>query len=104
MRCDFCGKNLSKERQKLYQHVNINQSIQIHAFCSKECRENWCYQLQTKKCRIIVIWALGSFLNRYYFIQKYVKAKNLIHFGIENGVSYFSPELDNIKQLNLGDN
>ncbi|RLB09775.1 MAG: hypothetical protein DRG27_04040 [Deltaproteobacteria bacterium] len=39
-RCEFCNKPLPK---KFKVHVNICQEPTKHRFCSRECKESWCY-------------------------------------------------------------
>ncbi len=40
--CDnpLCNKIL---RRKPIMHINIGQKVQRHKFCSKLCKESWCY-------------------------------------------------------------
>ena len=40
IRCEFCDKALPK-RFKI--HKNICQEPPEHKFCSRECKERWCY-------------------------------------------------------------
>lgn len=39
-RCEWCNKPLSK-RHKI--HKNICQEPTEHKFCSRDCKEIWCY-------------------------------------------------------------
>lgn len=42
--CDYCGRQLLGKRLK--HHINICQTIAIHNFCSKECKNKWCFDTQ----------------------------------------------------------
>ena len=42
--CDYCGKQLRGKRLK--RHINICQTTAIHNFCSKDCKNNWCFDIQ----------------------------------------------------------
>ncbi len=42
--CDYCGRKLRGKRLK--QHINICQKTTIHNFCSKDCKNMWCFDIQ----------------------------------------------------------
>jgi len=42
--CEYCGKQLRGKRLK--RHINICQKTAIHFFCSKECKNTWCFDTQ----------------------------------------------------------
>ena len=42
--CDYCGRKLRGKRLK--QHINICQRTTIHNFCSKDCKNMWCFDIQ----------------------------------------------------------
>lgn len=44
-RCEFCYKAL---KRRFRVHKNIYQDPQEHKFCSRECKEKWCYEKQGK--------------------------------------------------------
>jgi len=39
--CDYCGRQ--KLGKRLKRHINICQTTTIHIFCSKECKNMWCF-------------------------------------------------------------
>ena len=39
--CEICEKIITKKRQRL--HINICQTPVIHVFCSKICKNKWCF-------------------------------------------------------------
>ena len=41
--CEFCNKTL---RRRFKVHKNICQDPQEHKFCSRDCKEKWCYNKQ----------------------------------------------------------
>lgn len=47
-RCEFCSKALKK---RFRVHRNICQDPQEHKFCSRECKEKWCYDHVKSKNR-----------------------------------------------------
>ena len=42
--CDYCGCHLRGKRLK--RHINICQTAMVHIFCSKECKNMWCFDTQ----------------------------------------------------------
>ena len=40
--CDYC-KRIIKGR-KLKKHINITQNPTTHVFCSKSCKNKWCFK------------------------------------------------------------
>ncbi len=49
MNCEYCGKTKGRINVK---HINICQPIQSHSFCSKTCKNNWCFDIQKGKIKI----------------------------------------------------
>ena len=39
--CESCEKIITSKRQRL--HINICQTPVIHVFCSKNCKNRWCF-------------------------------------------------------------
>lgn len=42
-RCGWCNKPLAKIRVS---HINICQEPKEREFCSRDCKNNWCYKEQ----------------------------------------------------------
>ncbi len=45
--CEYCGRQLHGKRLK--RHINICQKTTIHIFCSKECKNRWCFDTQKRR-------------------------------------------------------
>ena len=45
--CEICEKIITRKRQRL--HINICQTPTIHVFCSKICKDRWCFDQSKKK-------------------------------------------------------
>ena len=45
--CEYCGKQ--KLGRRLKRHINICQTTSIHIFCSKDCKNKWCFDTQKGK-------------------------------------------------------
>jgi hypothetical protein len=43
MICDYCGKTMTRTNKH---HINICQTTTNHVFCSKKCKDNWCFDIQ----------------------------------------------------------
>ena len=41
LNCESCKKIITRKRQRL--HINICQTPVIHVFCSKICKNKWCF-------------------------------------------------------------
>ena len=41
LNCESCEKVLTRKRLRL--HINICQNPVIHVFCSKFCKNKWCF-------------------------------------------------------------
>ena len=46
LNCDYCGKMMNKSNIK---HTNICQNKPNHIFCSKTCKNKWCFDIQKGK-------------------------------------------------------
>ncbi len=49
MNCTYCGKALTRMNIK---HTNICQPIQSRIFCSKNCKNHWCFDIEKGKIKI----------------------------------------------------
>jgi len=49
MICERCGRSMTRTR---VQHVNICQKVTTHVFCSKECKDGWCFDIQKGKIKV----------------------------------------------------
>ncbi len=49
MNCEYCGKIMGRIKVK---HINICQPIPSRIFCSKTCKNNWCFDIQKGKIKI----------------------------------------------------
>jgi len=45
--CEYCGKQ--KLGRRLKRHINICQTKTVHIFCSKDCKNKWCFDTQKGK-------------------------------------------------------
>jgi len=45
--CEYCGRKILGKRFK--RHINICQTITIHTFCSKDCKNMWCFDIQKRR-------------------------------------------------------
>jgi hypothetical protein len=52
MNCDYCGKIMTRIKVK---HINICQPTQKRVFCSKSCKNNWCFDIHKGKIKIIPV-------------------------------------------------
>ena len=50
--CDYCGRELIGKR--LRRHINICQTTIIHIFCSKDCKNMWCFDTQKERLNLKV--------------------------------------------------
>ncbi|NHJ19676.1 MAG: hypothetical protein EAX91_01945 [Candidatus Lokiarchaeota archaeon] len=101
MTCEFCGISLKGSRKKTVEHINISQPHQTHHFCSLSCKDRWCLQLQRYKARLIVIWSIGSYAGRYFFVKKLMKVRSPSLLSLATNRSYFKPKLQEIELLQL---
>ena len=83
MICKYCGESFKDSEKKIVEHVNIAQKTKRHRFCSPRCKDKWSLQVQNKKSRMIVIWAIGSYIDQYYFIKKLMKVHSPSLLGSE---------------------
>ncbi len=49
MNCEYCGKIMGRINVK---HINICQPIPSRIFCSKTCKNSWCFDIQKGKIKI----------------------------------------------------
>jgi len=103
MICEYCAKGLSGLKKKLVTHVNVSQPAQVHNFCSQSCKDKWCFQLQRTTQRILVVWSIGSYLDRFFFVKKLVKVRNASQMGSEGKKSFFTDRITKIDRLDLVD-
>ena len=45
--CEYCGKK--KLERRLKRHINICQTKSVHIFCSKDCKNIWCFDISQKR-------------------------------------------------------
>ena len=101
MTCEYCGNSLKKKPKGRVEHVNVSQLTRRHFFCSQKCKDKWSFQLQGRKSRVIVAWAIGSYFNRYFFVKKLLKVSNPSLLGSEGNKSRFADNLKEIETLIL---
>jgi len=100
--CEYCGELFnSNALKKKVEHVNIAQKTRRHRFCSLSCKDKWCLQVQSKKSRILVIWAIGSYIDKYFFLKKLMKVRSPSLLGSETKKTYFKSNFDEIETLEL---
>ena len=100
MICEFCGKYFSKISSPI-EHVNIAQPLKTHYFCSHICKDKWCFNVKNRKSRILIIWMIGEYQDKSYFIKKLVKVSSPSLLGSEGKNSYFTSNLNKIERLEL---
>jgi len=101
MICEYCGDSLKSTGKKAIEHVNVSQSQQTHYFCSLACKDKWCLQLQKNKSRLLVMWCIGSYVGRYFFIKKLMRVRSPSLLGSETNKSYFKSNFQEIEALEL---
>jgi len=101
MICEYCGESFKGSEKKLVEHVNIAQKTRSHRFCSLRCKDKWCLQVQTRKSRMLVIWAIGSYIDKYFFLKKLMKVRSPSLLGSETKKSYFKSNFNKIEKLEL---
>ena len=99
MICEYCGVSL--HGKKIVKHVNTSQSAREHYFCSQSCKDKWCYRVQQTTERTLVIWSIGYYLNRFFFVKKLVKVRNASQVGSEGKKSFFTAHIVDIDRLEL---
>ena len=103
MICEYCGASLKRLGKNVIEHVNVSQPQQRHQFCSLICKESWCLQVQNKKCRLFVMWCIGSYVGRYFFLKRLIRVRSPSLLGSMANKSYFKSNLHEIKSLKLVD-
>ncbi|TFG20509.1 MAG: hypothetical protein EU529_14780 [Promethearchaeota archaeon] len=93
MICEYCRKVIKKNPVRL---VNTQHSPSTHLFCSKRCKDWWCFSSQRKKPRIVIRWCIGKYLHKYFFVRNVDK-----NTGSNVKITYFSEKLNYIKELEL---
>jgi len=101
MICKYCGEPFKGSEKKIVEHVNIAQKTKTHRFCSPSCKDKWSLQVQNMKSRILVIWAIGSYIDKYFFIKKLMKVHSPSLLGSETKKSYFKSNFNQIETLEL---
>lgn len=101
MICEYCLKALHGLKKKIIKHVNVSQDSREHYFCSHSCKDRWCFRLQRATERILVVWSIGSYLDRFFFVKKLVKVRNASQIGSEGKKSFFTAHIVNIDSLEL---
>jgi len=100
MSCEHCGIKL-RRKESIITHINIAQPLKEHHFCSELCKNKWCYRVQRKTHVYVVMWALGRFKDRYFFIKKKKKTNSPSLVGTDGSKSYFFSQLNQIEVLEL---
>ena len=101
MICEYCGDSLRSLGKKVVEHVNLSQPRQTHHFCSQGCRDKWCLQLQKNKSRLLVMWCIGSYVGRYFFVKKLMRVRSPSLLGSESNKSYFKSSFHEIEALEM---
>ena len=101
MICEYCGDSIRSPRKKVVEHVNISQPRQTHHFCSQACKEKWCLQLQKNKSRLLVMWCIGSYVGRYFFVKKLMRVRSPSLLGSETNKSYFKSSFHEVEALEI---
>lgn len=101
MICEYCGEPFKDSEKKIVEHVNIAQKTKKYRFCSPGCKDKWCLQVQNRKSRMLVIWAIGSYIDKYFFIKKLMKVCSPSLLGSETKKSYFKSNFNQIETLEL---
>ncbi len=103
MICEYCGESfkIQGSEKKKVEHVNIAQKTRTHCFCSSRCKDKWCFQVQNRKSRMLVIWAIGSYIDKYFFLKKLMKVRSPSILGSETKKTYFKSNFDEIETLEL---
>jgi len=81
--------------------VNIAQKTRTHWFCSPGCKDKWSLQIQNRRSRMLVIWAIGSYIDKYFFLKKLMKVRSPSLLGAETKKTYFKSNFDEIETLEL---
>ncbi|MBY9016198.1 MAG: hypothetical protein KGD68_10940 [Candidatus Lokiarchaeota archaeon] len=101
MICEYCGESFKGSEKKIVEHVNLAQKSKRHQFCSLRCKDKWCLQVQNRNSRILVIWAIGSYFDKYFFVKKLMKVRSPSLLGSETKKSYFKSNFKEIETLEL---
>lgn len=100
MSCEHCGIKLGRKGSAIT-HTNIAQPLKEHHFCSETCKDKWCFRIQKKTYVYVVMWALGQFKDRYFFIKKKKKTNSPSLIGADGSKSYFFSQLSQVEPLEL---
>ena len=93
MKCEYCDKNV---RGKGVLLINILQKPSARVFCSKKCKSSWSIDTQKGNNRKAVVWAIGTYYNKSFFIQK------VINISASRRVySRFTENLNKLEKLEL---
>ena len=99
--CEYCGVPFRGSENKMVEHVNIAQKTCKHRFCSLKCKEKWSLQVQSRKSRMLVIWAIGSYIDKYFFVKELMKVRSPSLLGSETKKTFFKSNFNEIKILEL---
>lgn len=98
MRCEYCGLKLGTKSSDIT-HINITQAQKEHYFCSELCKNKWCFRIQKSSYVVLILWSIGKFRDRYFFVKKKRKTNSLSSIGMEGSKSYFTSPLRHIELL-----
>ena len=101
MICEYCGESVKDSEKKPIVHMNIAQNTKMHRFCSPRCKNRWCLQVQNMNSRMLVIWAIGSYIDKYFFVKELLKVRSPSMLGSETKKSYFKSNFNQIETLEL---
>jgi hypothetical protein len=93
MICEYCGKLFSKLKKGRIEHINITQETQKHLFCSIKCKEEWCLHIKKHPIGVMVMWSIGHFNNRFFFVKNFKRVRYPSFIGTEIRYSRFAPSL-----------
>ena len=97
MICEYCKKDIKKRKiGNIKRLINICQTPQTRVFCSKKCKDKWCFGVQSNKNKTIVVWSLGAYYDNFFFVKKMMKIGPSFPL-----FSYFSMHLNDIDNLKL---
>lgn len=101
MTCEYCRIAFHKLKKKPIKHVNVSQSTREHYFCCLSCKDKWCFRVQQATQRILVVWSIGAYLDRFFFVKKMVKVRNPSQVGSEGEKSFFTTPIAKVDRLEL---
>jgi hypothetical protein len=93
MKCEYCDKNI---RGKGVLLINIFQKPSARLFCTMKCKKDWSIDTQKGKTRKAVIWAIGNYYNKCFFLKKVINIS-----ASRREFSRFTHDLDKMERLEL---